>query len=266
VSRLLHLIEEENTPISELIVLLEADAFLGERMLKIVNSPIFGRLRAVTGTREAVVILGRRMVCSLALIAKFATYLDHDLHAYGYEPLGLWRHSIAVAATARSIAIKLRLPMRTSERIYTAALLHDIGKVPMNESIQQLGLSLDLARTPDEAPGIVALEQASLRFTHAAAGRLMATHWSLGRLIETVLLHHHQPGRAPEFRTETAVVHVADYLVSTLGVGSREHVPVGTPPDPAAFTILDCKPNFLSDFEARALLEVGTSLVLIDSM
>ncbi len=266
VSRLMKLMEDENTPIDELIVLLAVDASLSERMLKIVNSPIFGRLQPVTRAREAVVILGRRMVCSLALISKFATYLDQDVHAYGYESLGLWRHSIAVAATARSIAIKLRLPMVTSERIYTAALLHDMGKVVMNASFQQMGLSLDLSRTPEDVPGIVALEQSTLGFDHAAAGRLMAVHWSLGRLIETVMLHHHQPGKTPEFRTETSVVHVADYLVSTLGVGTREGIRVGTPPDADAFTILECKPNFLSDFEARALMEVGTSLVLIDAM
>lgn len=89
-------------------------------------------------------------------------------------------HSMRVSILARSIAVDMDLPKRTLQKVESAALLHDIGKVDVIYS-EIISKPYDL--TPDER---------ELIKTHAARGADLLQSLSLvtAEIVEAVRHHH----------------------------------------------------------------------------
>src|SRR5690606_13782673 len=89
-------------------------------------------------------------------------------------------HSMRVSILARSIAVDMDLPKRTVQKVESAALLHDIGKVDVIYS-EIISKPYDL--TPDER---------ELIKTHAARGADLLQSLSLvtAEIVEAVRHHH----------------------------------------------------------------------------
>ena len=133
------------------------------------------------------------------------------------DSIGLWEHSLGVGVAANLIARKLGLP--ECEEIATAGLLHDIGKVLIrikcsdaeNDIIefayQQQTFTLDA-------------EREIINTDHAEVGGWLANSWFLpDKLIEPIAFHH-DVARSENYRTKTAVVHIADILIKASGFGN----------------------------------------------
>jgi putative nucleotidyltransferase with HDIG domain len=90
-------------------------------------------------------------------------------------------HSVRVATMARDIAKNLRLPGRRIDKIETAALLHDIGKIdPMYSNV---------LRKPHDLTG----EERLLIQTHAVKGAdLLADLQSVDAEVTLAVRHHHE--------------------------------------------------------------------------
>ncbi len=90
-------------------------------------------------------------------------------------------HSIRVATVSRAIAHELRMPMEQVEEVYTAALLHDVGKI--HEEFAPL-LRKETKLTPEET---------ALLQTHAVkSAELVAMISSFRGNIEGSVRHHHE--------------------------------------------------------------------------
>ncbi|MBX3179302.1 MAG: HDOD domain-containing protein [Candidatus Hydrogenedentes bacterium] len=103
-----------------------------------------------------------------------------------------WKHSLAVARYARTIAGKIQSPYALLA--YPAGLLHDIGKPALDAAIPGgYSRALDLVRQQ----GLYALEaeRRELGADHTVAGKWLAESWGLpAPLVSAIWLHHHPPG------------------------------------------------------------------------
>jgi putative nucleotidyltransferase with HDIG domain len=90
-------------------------------------------------------------------------------------------HSVRVATMAREIAKNLRLPGRRVDKIETAALLHDIGKIDP--------LYSNVLRKPHD----LTAEERLLIQTHAVRGAdLLADLQSVDAEVTLAVRHHHE--------------------------------------------------------------------------
>ncbi len=93
--------------------------------------------------------------------------------------IGLDGHSERVAGFAGDIAREMRLKERTVRRIVTAARMHDLGKIGIDESV------LNKTEALSEA------DIASLR-RHPEVGARVAAHLSLGKQEAEFIHYHHE--------------------------------------------------------------------------
>ncbi|MCS6950669.1 MAG: HDOD domain-containing protein [bacterium] len=216
VVRVMRMTEDPRTDAQSIARVIATDQAMAARVLKLANSAFYGLPRRVSTLSEAVVILGFRTIKNLAIAASTFELLNREIAGYWLQRGELWRHSLACAIGAQLIARRVRLPV--VEEAFVAGLLHDIGKVAINLFVrEQFDQIMECALK--ERIAFVEAEQAVLGFNHAMAGGLIAEKWNLPPSLVAVIKYHHQPSSAPEREPMISIVHLADVLSITLGIG-----------------------------------------------
>jgi putative nucleotidyltransferase with HDIG domain len=146
--------------------------------------------------------------------------------AYGAEAMSPSRsdlviHSLAVACCAERIA--QLMPVRVDPQLaYLAGLLHDIGKLALQELIPKSFTQI-VARADSAGQSICIAEQESLQIDHTVIGKGLAQRWRLPEEICLAIWLHHSDTAAiardmPEARI-AQVVQAADYTARHGAIG-----------------------------------------------
>lgn len=193
------------------------DPSLSIKILKIINSPFYGRSGQMNSIKDAVVILGRDEVINMAFGLSLAkSFFDADLKGI-INPELLWRHSMGTALVAKYLC----QGVAEFENLgaFTAGLLHDLGKVYLVENFPELySYVVDRAEDNDIITG--STEQELLGMDHGAIGRMIGENWNLPSALVQAIGFHHQPSGASSYSTFAAIIGFADYLVN---MASADH-------------------------------------------
>ncbi len=210
--RILRIVDGERASAKDLVDLMQRDQALAGRVLRLANSGFFACAREVGTLSRAVMLLGFSTVKNLALGIKIMETLRGR---GGPEVAALWEHSALVGAAARLIA--QRTHGADPEEVFTAGLLHDIGKVILRIRFDAIydrvtSGANPAGATPDTTP-VVARERDAFGVDHAQAGAWLGEAWSLPvAIVEAAAAHHDEIG--PEAKLSTPViVNLANRLV-----------------------------------------------------
>jgi len=125
VTRIQNLLQSENTSITEVSELIGSDPALVAQLLKVVNSAYYSLPQEITKIQFAVAFLGLnevyRMALALEVIKTIAMKESRELHAF-------WFHSFYAALCTKRLA-KTYIPQLPFDDLWSAAILHDIGKL-----------------------------------------------------------------------------------------------------------------------------------------
>lgn len=218
------------------------DPVLSAQVLKVVNSPAFGLTQEVRSIYTAVTILG---VNSLKSILTFRI-MPHTLYVTSTQRSmfrQVWQH-MNITAIIASFMAKV-LGGLDSGSLYTAGLMHDIGKLVL------IPLIKNEKDGPEQTyPASLEQEYELLSATHLQAAQIMAkrenhTPPSLWELI----LGHHLPAFTPvsqlsstaEARRSLAVLFLANQLaklITTTGELNEERVDLLDSFDPSYAEII----------------------------
>lgn len=208
-------LEDPDSDAGDLARVIEGDPALTARLLRLVNSPIYGLAAKIEEVPSAVAVMGiaqlRELVLACSVLNAFNRLSDDVLDMELF-----WRHSIACGVLARGFAMQKK--EANVERFLVAGLLHDIGRlVLITERPQKMVEALATARA--QRALLFQVEQDQLGFTHAELGGQLLRHWALSeRLVESTGWHH-APADAEKFPLDAAIVHVADVVVNGLAMG-----------------------------------------------
>ncbi|MGV8079836.1 MAG: HDOD domain-containing protein [Syntrophales bacterium] len=207
--RLSVVIEKPRVTITEISAFISNDPALTTRVLKMVNSSVYGFPGRIASVSHATMLLGLNVIKGLLLGVSVFDLMEKTMK-------GLCTHSLACAVASRVIARKKGI--KEPEEVSVAGLLHDIGKV-----ILILEFPAEYESVMAEAQGkglsIFDAEKKQFQATHADAGGWLAEKWRFPRHLIEVIEHHHRPALARNARLETAIVHMADILVRARGFG-----------------------------------------------
>jgi putative nucleotidyltransferase with HDIG domain len=130
-----------------------------------------------------------------------------------------WRHSLLTAKAAEFVTAAARTFSENPAVGYTAGLLHDIGKLVLNQFLvpQSRGAMERVIRERGEAG--IAAEREVLGVDHAEAGALLLRKWSLPGPMIGAIAFHHEPEMIP-FPRLSAVVALADAIAHMVDSGS----------------------------------------------
>jgi len=219
VAKVLEVCNNPKTSPIDLDKVIQLDPVLMGRVLKLINSAYYGLGTQVTSLVRAIIMLGLNTVKNLALST---AVIDRFADKKGFRALnmdGFWRHSLCVGVTAKLIAQRRGVDPKSLEEYFAAGLLHDIGKIPMNDAIAEDYVRAMAVADRERLP-LNAAEQKVLGIDHCAAGAAVAAAWKLTGAISDAIVHHHNvaayEGEYPEVLLTVAV---ANYYAGREGIG-----------------------------------------------
>lgn len=214
-AQLLPLLEKPDTSISQVEEVIRYDPGLTANVLKLINSAYFGLPNKVGSVKQAVMLLGSKRMIQLVLTSGVQTIMKKAIEGYDLSPGDLWRHSVAVSVAAEALVKELKTS--GADVVFTAALLHDVGKLVLGNYVND-----DLQKIEDAASGETPFEIAEnsvIGTNHAEIGALILEKWSFPIEIVKAVRWHHTPDDGDEINNLTDIVHVADILSLMIGIG-----------------------------------------------
>lgn len=216
VLRLVNVINDPDSTVTQIAETIKYDQVLTARMLRICNSAFFSLSREVLSLEDAMRYLGTLKVLQMAMAIHAGSLLSRGQDGYGLEPGALWKHSVAVAIASTIVAEHTRPP--NLGLTFTAGLLHDIGKVVLNEYVgKDLVEIINLVN--NEQLSFDQAEEQVIGCTSAEVGGRLAEKWQLPDPIVRSVRHHRTPGALNPSDALVDTVYLADCVCMMCGVG-----------------------------------------------
>lgn len=236
--KILGVIENPKISLNEISNFVSGDPALTTKVLKMVNSPVYGFPGRISSVNQAVILLGLTVVKGLLLGVSVFELMQKTM-------IGLWEHSLGTAIICRLMAKKKGL--KEPDELSAEGLLHDIGKVLLVLQYPDV-YEKAMNDSDNNHLTIYDTERGYFNTTHATVGMWMARKWRFPpNLIETIE-YHHKPHLAKIAPVDSAIVHFADILVRARGfgfAGDRFLMPV----NPTAWELLS-----FSDADIKEIL------------
>lgn len=217
--KLMNVMSDPRSTLDNIVDTIKYDQAVTGQVLKLCNSSFFGLSRKVTSLNDAMLCLGTVKVLQLVMSVHTNNMLSSENRGYGLEPGVLWKHSVAVALASSLFAQRIRLP--DVSLVFTAGLLHDIGKVILNEYVAEEFAEI-VRLVADDNLSFVEAEQKVLGFSHEEVGGLIAEKWKLPPAIVRCIRFHHVPSSLDPPDALVDTVYLANCVCLMLGIGLGE--------------------------------------------
>ena len=214
-TKLLAMCENTDATIPEMEEILRYDPGLTANVLKLTNSAYIGLPAKVASLKQAMMMLGVKKITQLVITSCVSSLMNKPVPGYGLPPGELWRHSVTVSIAAEGLVQELKL--EKADEIFTAALLHDVGKLVLGHFVKEDLEKLDEAA--DEETSFEVAEKSVLGTDHAEIGAIILKKWDFPNSLVNAVRWHHHPDAAGESNAIIDVVHVANVLSLMMGIG-----------------------------------------------
>jgi putative nucleotidyltransferase with HDIG domain len=213
--KLLALIDNPGMRVSQIEEILRHDPGLTANVLRLANSAYFGIPSKVGSIRQAVILLGLKRLIQMVIAACVSAIMDKSVPGYDLPPGELWRHSIAASVAAEGL-VKV-LEVDAAEEIFTAALLHDVGKLVLGDFVKDEFKQIETAVS--QGISFEMAEKIVLGTNHADVGARILTKWLLPPEIVNAVQFHHAPEASEQHSSMLDIVHVANFISMMIGIG-----------------------------------------------
>lgn len=218
--KILQLVNDPESSASDIVTVVRHDQSITANVLRLCNSAYFGFKCRIDSLVEAIVLIGQNQLAELVMISSCIHLFRNEHKGYNMKKGELWRHAIACALLSQIILKKMGFA--PDHGLYTAALLHDIGKVildnHMKDKYQQVIGRIREANVPFHAA-----EQETLGIDHAEVGAQIMEAWNLPDNIVRGIRMHHRPEARPGSKDFSSIIHLCDLLSLHKGIGRDFH-------------------------------------------
>lgn len=213
---LLPYVQDPNVGYEQLSKMIRNDPGVTMNILRVANTAFFSGAERIESLQQALVRLGSRRLVQIIVAHGLADRLARRLDGYDLAPRVLLNHSVGVAVTAEKLSQLLR--REAHDMLFTAGLLHDMGKLVLDPFVQETRAEFDRQLRETDRP-FDDIEAEILGITHAEAGSQLMRQWQFpDEVVEIVACHHH-PRQSESHANEGLMVHLADTLVYSQGLG-----------------------------------------------
>lgn len=216
--RIRNLVEDPDTSAEDVSDIIAQDPVIAAKILRIVNSAFYSFPSKIDDICQAVMIIGFSGIIEL-VFSLSVTYMfikcGNDINLNRGE---MWKHSLGCAVFAKTIG-KYTQKLETEE-LFTAGLLHDIGKIIIDQYLP-VSFAHIIEQTSQNSGrlSIMDAEKQHLGYSHAEVGALVAEKWRLPQSIVEGILYHHTFQSSRKCPRHVAAVHIANSMVKALSLG-----------------------------------------------
>ncbi|MEK7235383.1 MAG: HDOD domain-containing protein [Nitrospirota bacterium] len=249
--RVRDVVDDPDSTMDDLANALKIDPAISARLLKIVNSPLYGFPRQIDTISRAVNLIGMQAVSDLvaaSTIGRTFTGMTSDL----MDLPAYWRKSVLCALMAGKIAKASGI--EDSERFFIEGLLRDIGHLVLYQTVPQRAQSALVEAGNLEAP-LAEVEQANIGCDFTEVGAELIRFWGMPSQIERAIRHQLSPNEAGEFNLHASIVHLAGAVTD-----HAEQAPVHASQPPAFDSFALSCTQFNADEHPALLKEAQAQL------
>jgi putative nucleotidyltransferase with HDIG domain len=214
--KIMRMVEDENLGIAALSEEIRSDQVISARTLSLCNSVMFSGREKIESVDHALVYVGLNVFIKMIITACLNNFFGQSEKGYSLCKGGLYHHAVGCAMISETIAKRTQLAQPGIA--YTAGLLHDIGKVVLDQYVSK-GYPLFYRYLTERDGQFVEAERKILKTDHTEIGAQLAGIWDLPESLTTVIRHHHCPEVDSEFSGLTHIVYLADLLMSRFHTG-----------------------------------------------
>jgi putative nucleotidyltransferase with HDIG domain len=198
----------------DVIHILQTDPALTAAVLKRCNTAFFAQRGGVSSLNQAIQLLGTSTIMNIVLEITIGASMNRGLAKYGIPPSGLRKHSICAAAAARELTKYCSILPFTPDTAFTAGLLHDIGKIAINEVLaeQEAALKDD---APEATQSNIERERSLIGTDHSEVGALILTNWKFPPFFAAAIGEHHDPTLGNPL---SHLIHIANWCAHAIGL------------------------------------------------
>jgi HD-like signal output (HDOD) protein/nitrogen-specific signal transduction histidine kinase len=200
VSQLLQMASDESASLWDLAHIIEQDAGLTTRLLKLVNTAFYAHRREVSSISQAILIIGFKKLRMMALSMSLRDAFPFG-RVGGMDYEYFWKNSLYRALIAQGFArLTPALSGLVQEEVFTAGLIQEIGMLML--------FHVCPAAVKDAFPGgnvpleeVIAWEEQHLGINHREVSRLVLKRWHFP--VQIIESQQHfgadalQPDRSP---------------------------------------------------------------------
>ncbi|MGB9701737.1 MAG: HDOD domain-containing protein [Candidatus Kapaibacteriota bacterium] len=219
-ARVLHLLEYENVDIRDISRVIETDASLTLKLLRVANSPLYATRSEVNTVHQAIINLGLNRLTNIVLgVSIFSKFLLASQQVSPKVIEKFWFHSSCTGMVAKSLSVKLKRFYKEYE--FIGGLLHEIGKLAMIQFDSAKYLEV-IKLVEKEGFEDLDAEKKVFEITHYEVGEAIAKLWKLPAEMTEVIGKHHFPSTSDSHKELVAVVRFADLLAEVWDAGFYE--------------------------------------------
>jgi len=211
--QLIPLLNQTDVDNRRIVDLISYDASLTASVLRVCNSAFYSRGASIDNLLSAVTRLGSREVYQIVVLTVGAMF-SIGQKGYGIEECDLWQHSVTTAVAAQLIA---REVAENENTVFTAAVLHDVGKIILSASTA--GGYEKIVEAIQHGASLVDAEESNFGCHHAEVGARLLERWNLPAHLADAIRHHHQPLDADNHQRLIACVHLGNSIAYMMGYG-----------------------------------------------
>jgi len=223
----LRLTQSDRASADELAEVISHDPSLTAKLLKMVNSPLFGVRREVSSVQQAVAMAGQRAVRVTALSVSLTDMVKAQRED-GFDFVSYWRSSLTTAVAGRLLAQSTAADL--VDEAFVAGLLSQIGRLAAHRAIPERYAEV-IAHREANGGRLRDAEREILGVTGAGIGRALLQKWSLPNAICAAvgacqgegLLELPEPQQRLARLVHAAVV-TADLFCSEIAAGALDQV------------------------------------------
>ncbi|MFZ2641697.1 MAG: response regulator [Verrucomicrobiia bacterium] len=202
-------LQKEDPSITRVSEIISRDMGMTCKILHVVNSVFYSLSQKITDPSDAAMHLGLETLKSLVLTYQLFSQFPHQpIQEFSLE--ALWQHCWNVGVFTKQIAAVEKMSYDTMDLCFTAALLHDIGKLILASHLPDEYREI-MAQARQKRVAVWKVEQEILGATHAEVGAYLLSLWGLPHPIVEGVAFHHCPIRCTSQNAPfITIIHAAD--------------------------------------------------------
>ncbi|NND99344.1 MAG: GGDEF domain-containing protein [Pirellulaceae bacterium] len=192
--RMLEIAQQDTPDFGEIGRVIRSDPVTAGKILKTVNSALFGFRSKIETIEQAIPLLGVTLIRTLVLSFNLAS---HKTHQADLEPIlqQHWRSSLTQAVIAELIAEQIGKSKVDPAACFLAAMMQDIGILAMVSEATSEYIENVLERS--SFPDVLSSERAYFGFGHTDVSAAIVAQWGMEGSFADAIIHHHDEFAVP---------------------------------------------------------------------
>ncbi len=229
VHKIIRVANDVTSSAQNLTDVIQLDPVLTAKVIRMVNSAYFGLPQEIKSLKHAVVMLGintiKNVALSSALMGQIALKKQGELDGESF-----WKHSLGVGVASKLIARKLGVDEKFTEEYFIAGLIHDIGKVLINNFFPD-EMNEIVQLSAEKKGAINDLEKMKLGLSHEDIGVAIGKKWNFENNLLYAVGRHHDPVVKGESAIFCMIVCIADTFAKVMKIGFSGNSVIEPVPD-----------------------------------